>query len=366
MHTGSNAIARSIVPTLRYRDVAAAIAWLCDAFGFEKRLVANGPDGSVRYAELVFGDGMIMLAPVEESDVGRLMTQPEQVGGAETQICYTFVEDAAGHRTRAVAAGAELVLDMDEDGGGQGYSCRDPEGHIWNFGTYDPWRRRQQSGQGSGFRRVLDGTLRRLALGIGFLAITFAAAVVVAWVLALAEPRALAASRASPAAEQVITSAVDTRAAPERELSELREQLRAEREARQAAEGDARAAEQRHAQPVRSRARLEIRDEAARQEEAVEATQRAVEEARAQLAATQKSAQEARQQLDVERIARLQAEQTDKEVREQLAKERSAREVAERTSRELREHMSREHRALARRRQLPPPPPKPIVNFRWY
>ena len=23
--------------------------------------------------------------------------------------------------------------------GGRGYSCRDPEGHIWNFGTYDPW-----------------------------------------------------------------------------------------------------------------------------------------------------------------------------------------------------------------------------------
>jgi uncharacterized glyoxalase superfamily protein PhnB len=19
------------------------------------------------------------------------------------------------------------------------YSCRDPDGHLWNFGTYDPW-----------------------------------------------------------------------------------------------------------------------------------------------------------------------------------------------------------------------------------
>ncbi|HZF33304.1 MAG TPA: glyoxalase, partial [Candidatus Angelobacter sp.] len=27
----------------------------------------------------------------------------------------------------------------DEDYGGRGYSCRDPEGHLWNFGTYDPW-----------------------------------------------------------------------------------------------------------------------------------------------------------------------------------------------------------------------------------
>ncbi len=23
--------------------------------------------------------------------------------------------------------------------GGRLYSCRDPEGHLWNFGSYDPW-----------------------------------------------------------------------------------------------------------------------------------------------------------------------------------------------------------------------------------
>jgi 2-hydroxy-3-oxopropionate reductase len=26
---------------------------------------------------------------------------------------------------------------------GRGYWCRDPEGHLWNFGTYDPWAERQ-------------------------------------------------------------------------------------------------------------------------------------------------------------------------------------------------------------------------------
>jgi uncharacterized glyoxalase superfamily protein PhnB len=23
--------------------------------------------------------------------------------------------------------------------GSREFACRDPEGHIWNFGTYDPW-----------------------------------------------------------------------------------------------------------------------------------------------------------------------------------------------------------------------------------
>jgi uncharacterized glyoxalase superfamily protein PhnB len=27
----------------------------------------------------------------------------------------------------------------DEDYGGRGYNCRDPEGYLWSFGSYDPW-----------------------------------------------------------------------------------------------------------------------------------------------------------------------------------------------------------------------------------
>ncbi len=27
----------------------------------------------------------------------------------------------------------------DKDYGGRGYSCRDLEGHVWSFGSYDPF-----------------------------------------------------------------------------------------------------------------------------------------------------------------------------------------------------------------------------------
>jgi uncharacterized glyoxalase superfamily protein PhnB len=27
----------------------------------------------------------------------------------------------------------------DQDYGGRVYSARDPEGHVWSFGSYDPW-----------------------------------------------------------------------------------------------------------------------------------------------------------------------------------------------------------------------------------
>ncbi|TMB01350.1 MAG: glyoxalase, partial [Deltaproteobacteria bacterium] len=61
--------------------------------------------------------------------------------GPVTQSPYVIVADADAHYARAKAAGAEIVMDIkDEDYGGRGYSARDPEGHLWNFGTYDPWR----------------------------------------------------------------------------------------------------------------------------------------------------------------------------------------------------------------------------------
>ena len=41
----------------------------------------------------------------------------------------------------AKVAGAEIVIEIkDEDYGGRGFSCRDPESHLWNVGTYDPWK----------------------------------------------------------------------------------------------------------------------------------------------------------------------------------------------------------------------------------
>jgi uncharacterized glyoxalase superfamily protein PhnB len=130
----------NVIPTMRYRDAAAAIDWLCRAFGFERHLVVPGENGTIVHAQLRFGNGMIMLGTARDDEFGKLQRTPGQVGGVGTQSPYVIVADADAHHARAVAAGAEVVYPLeDEDYGGRGYSCRDPEGHLWNFGTYDPW-----------------------------------------------------------------------------------------------------------------------------------------------------------------------------------------------------------------------------------
>jgi len=130
----------TVIPCLRYRDANAAIKWLCESFGFEKQLVVPGKDGSIAHAQLSFGNGMIMLGSFVESEYARLLKQPDEIGGAETQSPYLVVSDADAIYARAKAAGARIEVDIkDEDYGGRGFSCRDLEGHLWTFGTFDPW-----------------------------------------------------------------------------------------------------------------------------------------------------------------------------------------------------------------------------------
>ena len=130
----------TIIPTMRYHDAPAAIDWLCQAFGFEKHLVVPGENGTITHAQLTFGNGMIMLSSANDSELGKFVKPPRDLGGVGSQSPYIIVQEADAHYNRAIAAGAEIVLEIkDEEYGGRGYSCRDPEGHIWNFGTYDPW-----------------------------------------------------------------------------------------------------------------------------------------------------------------------------------------------------------------------------------
>jgi uncharacterized glyoxalase superfamily protein PhnB len=131
----------TIIPCLRYHDAHAAIEWLCKAFGFTKNAVYENEQGGVEHAQLLYGDGMIMLGEVRDTEFGRHIVQPDHIGDRETQCPYVIVVNCKSHYQQAKDAGAVIVDEYAEkDYGGAGYSCRDPEGHLWNFGSYDPWQ----------------------------------------------------------------------------------------------------------------------------------------------------------------------------------------------------------------------------------
>jgi uncharacterized glyoxalase superfamily protein PhnB len=140
MPTPAKSTTVTIIPTMLYQDAPAAIEWLCSTLGFEKHVVYPGENGAIAHAELTFGNGMIMLGSAKEAGYGRLVTTPARLSGATTQAAYIVVGDTDALYERVKAAGAEIVRKLNTtDYGSREFACRDPEGHIWNFGTYDPW-----------------------------------------------------------------------------------------------------------------------------------------------------------------------------------------------------------------------------------
>jgi uncharacterized glyoxalase superfamily protein PhnB len=137
---GPKATTATMISAMRYDDPAAAVDWLCRVFGFKPHAVYKDDAGNVVHAELSFGNGMIMLGPNIDSPFGRYMTMPKDAGGRCTQTVYVIVDDVDAHHAHASAAGADVIMPLrDESYGGREYSCRDPEGHVWTFGNYDPW-----------------------------------------------------------------------------------------------------------------------------------------------------------------------------------------------------------------------------------
>jgi uncharacterized glyoxalase superfamily protein PhnB len=335
----------TVVPALRYRNVPAAIDWLCKAFGFEQDFVVRGESGAIRYVQLTCGRGMVMVGPAPESSGDSYMRQPDEVGGIETQTCYFYLEDVKTHYARAKAAGAEIVLDIDDrSAGGLGYSCRDPEGHVWNFGTFDPWskskRRRapappKRPARGRGLRTALIATplLAIPLLGAVLLVpsplqerLTAFALIALEGVTAEDEARA----REPLAAEPRISEA------SEHAVLDAREQLAEERSAREAAEA----------------ANREVREQVAQLRRAFDQAARSAQEARDQLvhvpAAKQgsiPSGESARAELAKALKAKEAAEAALTAAREELAQAHTTRDTAERNAKDARDRAARERSA---------------------
>ena len=122
----------TLFPYLSYRDAAAALTWLAEAFGFTKTVAFRDSAGAVMHAEMRFGNGAIMLGTAEQA------AESQRNIPAEHGV-YVYVEDVDAHFRQAEAAGAEIVFPPeDTEWGTRRYRVRDPEGYEWSFGNYRP------------------------------------------------------------------------------------------------------------------------------------------------------------------------------------------------------------------------------------
>ena len=140
-------MAQRLVPFLGYEDAAAAIDWLCAAFGATENKEVRSTDagGSVLHAELDLEGSTIFLS-TPEGYVGsrkhregceierRMHDNPWVIDGL-----FVEVDDVDAHHARAAGAGATVIRELDEPGiGYRIYTAEDLEGHRWMFGQQLP------------------------------------------------------------------------------------------------------------------------------------------------------------------------------------------------------------------------------------
>lgn len=134
----------AVIPSVSYRKPDAAVEFLCKAFGFE-RYTVDEENGHVVTAQLRLGAYMILLGPLARRipmPVSRALKTPLPFSDFEDddpQPIYITVDDVDQHWLTALKAGATILSYPHREGrGGRSYSCADPEGHIWTFGSFDP------------------------------------------------------------------------------------------------------------------------------------------------------------------------------------------------------------------------------------
>jgi hypothetical protein len=271
------------------------------------------------------------------------------------------------HFANAKAKGAEIIFGIRTGNyGGRGYACRDPEGHVWMFGTYDPHQARPAPpldlppARGPGPKAYL--------LALSLTVLTIASAGAAFWTYS--------AMQAMPA-EQGLHFGVSTdpselaeraaRLAAERQAHLLADRLKEVQSAKEnvehklaqlskqlAGDGTALASAQHDGDLIRQQLTQAWRD----REDLIRAAKHTDDRLQQALAAketAEKSAREASDLLDRTLAARVSAERVAKEATEQcereqsrlskdgvdrLARERSSRAAAELAANELRNQLA--------------------------
>jgi uncharacterized glyoxalase superfamily protein PhnB len=122
----------TMYPYLSYRDVATALSFLQEAFGFSVGVRWDDPEGTVQHAEATFGEGAVIMGTGEHPSASL-------EGSSVGQGIYVYVDDVDAHFERARAGGARAVYPPeDTPWGTRRYRALDPEGYEWSFGNYRP------------------------------------------------------------------------------------------------------------------------------------------------------------------------------------------------------------------------------------
>jgi PhnB protein len=121
----------TVTPHLVVDGASDAIEFYTKAFGAQEIARFGGPRGKLMYASIRIGDSPVMLT----DEFPQRGERGPASGGSPVTI-HLFVPDADAVFAQAVAAGAKVIMPLEDTFWGDRYGkLEDPFGHIWSIAT---------------------------------------------------------------------------------------------------------------------------------------------------------------------------------------------------------------------------------------
>lgn len=123
----------TVTPYMTVRDCVAAIDFYRRAFGAEKTMQLDMPDGKIAHAEIRIGDSIVMMTEENEAWGNK---SPQALGGSP-MFLMIYVPDVDASFRKAIAAGATEVQPVkDQFYGDRSGTLKDPYGFQWTLSTH--------------------------------------------------------------------------------------------------------------------------------------------------------------------------------------------------------------------------------------
>jgi PhnB protein len=115
-------------PYLIVKEPAKAIEFYKKALSATELMRLTDAEGKIRHAEIKIGDSPIMLAG--EFPEFPEMRSPQTLGGSSVHL-YLYVEDVDRLADQAIAAGARVLMPVQDQNEDRRGGLVDPFGHVW-------------------------------------------------------------------------------------------------------------------------------------------------------------------------------------------------------------------------------------------
>jgi uncharacterized glyoxalase superfamily protein PhnB len=133
----------TVTPYLAIEGASRAVEFYKKAFGAKQLALQATPDGKVIHARLRIGDSIVMMSDVFPGSEAKAPTMV----GTSTVTMHIYSKDIDRLWRQAVAAGARVVMPLDNQYWGERYGqLVDPFGHRWSFSKQVKY---EQRGEGS-------------------------------------------------------------------------------------------------------------------------------------------------------------------------------------------------------------------------